>query len=87
MTQDYLQGLRIKKEKGIHTDTLKLDMTEQETLNANVAHFTGFTLEELKAIVKIADSYKEPDGNESTSFPSLKKLWNDIDESQEDQQS
>ncbi|QCW99297.1 hypothetical protein FGM00_03905 [Aggregatimonas sangjinii] len=86
MTQDYLQDLRIKKENGIHTDTSKLDTIDQKTLNAIVVQFTGFTLEELSTIISTAVTYEEPDRDESTSFPSLKKLWNDIDESQEDQQ-
>lgn len=81
LTQNRLQELRNEKE-----NITNFDSTEAKTLSAHIKNFTGFTFEEMKGIIKIANSHSEISINESKAKLSIEELFKDIDDSQKDEQ-
>ena len=86
ITQKYLESLRNKKDYIASENITNFDTVEAKTLSTHIKNFTGFSLEEMNGIIKIANSHSEISTNESKAKLSIEELFKDIDDSQKEEQ-
>lgn len=82
LTKKSLLSMRNQKGNTSLEKIAKSGKINASTLSSNFKKFIGFTPEEMVEIIKINSTYEDPVMNESTSFFSIKDLFDDMKENE-----